>query len=68
MSNNITPIPERQLSVREQAELEVKKEQAEKAKGMMKALLRQRAAAEATLKGIDLQIADLEQQIADGTL
>lgn len=29
MSNNITPMPERQLSVREQAELEVKKEQAE---------------------------------------
>lgn len=66
--SNITQVTERQLSVREQAELEVKKEQAEKAKGMMKALLRQRAAAEATLKGIDLQIADLEQQIADGTL
>ncbi len=69
MSNKITPMPERQLSVREQAELEVKKEQAEKAKGMMKALLRERVRiVEAALNGVDLQIADLEQQIADGTL
>lgn len=66
--SNITQVTERQLSVREQAELEVKREQAEKAKGLMKNLLRQRAAAEAALKGIDLQIADLEQQINDGTL
>lgn len=68
MSNNVTPMPERQLSVREQAELEVKKEQADKAKGLMKDLLRRRSSTEAILKGIDLQIADLEQQIADGTL
>ena len=65
---NITQVPERQLSIREQAELEVRREQAEKAKTAMKNLVRQRAAAEAALKGIDLQIADLEQQIADGTL
>lgn len=66
--SNVTQVPERQLSIREQAEIEVNREQAEKAKHAMKNLLRQRASAEAALKGIDLQIADLEQQIADGTL
>jgi F0F1-type ATP synthase membrane subunit b/b' len=56
------------LSIREQAEQEVRKELAEKAKNKMKDLLRQRASAEAVVKGIDLQIADLEQQIVDGTI
>lgn len=63
---NVTEM--KQPSIREQAELEVRKEQAAKALEKMKAKLRERAAAEAVLKGIDLQIADLEQQIADGTL
>lgn len=65
---NVTNIPQRELSIREQAQAEVAKEQAEKAKGAMKTLLRQRAQAESVLKGIDLQIADLEAQINDGTL
>ena len=63
---NVTEM--KQLSVREQAELEVRKEQAAKALDKMKTKLRERAAAEAVLKGIDLQIADLEAQIADGTI
>lgn len=57
-----------QLSIREQAEVEVRKELAAKALERMKKILRDRAAAEAVLKGFDLQIADLERQIADGTL
>lgn len=60
--------PKRELTIREQAEAEVRREQAEKAKTKMKQLLRDRAAAEAVVKGIDLQLADLEQQIADGTV
>lgn len=59
---------ERELTVREQAEQEVRNERAVKAKEAMKKLLRDRANAEAVVKGIDLQIADLEQQIADGTI
>jgi ribosomal protein L31E len=55
------------LSVREQAEQEVRKEQAEKAKKAMVALLRRKAEAESVVKGIDAQINDLEQQIVDGT-
>jgi hypothetical protein len=66
--SNVTNIPAREPSILEQARAEVAKEQAEKAKGALKKLLRDRAAAEAVLKGIDLQIADVEQQIADGTL
>lgn len=67
MSSNVKTL-ESPLSIREQAEQEVKKEQAEKAKNKLKDLLRQRAAAESVVKGIDLQLADLEQQITDGTL
>lgn len=67
MSSNVKNL-EPLLSIREQAEQEVRKEQAEKAKNKLKDLLRQRAAAEAVVKGIDLQLADLEQQITDGTL
>lgn len=58
----------RELTVREQAEQEVRQERATKAKESMKKLLRDRANAEAVVKGIDLQIADLEQQIEDGTI
>ncbi|MBK1683466.1 hypothetical protein [Rhodoferax fermentans] len=55
-------------SVREQAEAEVRQEQAAKAKEKMKAKLRDLAAAQAVVKGIEIQIADLERQIEDGTL
>ena len=64
MNDNVKNMP---LTVRQQAELEVNEERAKKAKEKMKSLLRQRADAEAMLKGIDLQIQDLEQQIKDGT-
>lgn len=65
--NTVSKI-ERELTVREQAEQEVRQERATKAKESMKKLLRDRANAEAVVQGIDLQIADLEQQIADGTI
>ena len=55
------------LSIREQAEQAVKTELAAKALEKMKGILRQRAAAEAVLKGFDAQITDLERQIDDGT-
>lgn len=61
---NITPV----LSIREQAEAEVRKELADKALFQMKAKLRELASAQAVVKGIELQIADLEAQITDGTL
>lgn len=60
----ITPTP----SIREQAEAEVRKELAAKALEKMKAKLRDLAAAQAVVKGIELQIKDLEAQITDGTL
>jgi hypothetical protein len=63
---NVTKI-EKTLSIREQAEQEVLKEAGEKAKVAMKSLLKQRLAAVAVVNGIDQQLADLEQQIADGT-
>lgn len=56
-----------QLSIREQAEQEVRKELGAKALEKMKGILRDRAKAEAILKGFDAQIADLERQIEDGT-
>lgn len=56
-----------QLSIREQAEQEVRKELGAKALEKMKGILRDRAKAEAILKGFDVQIADLERQIDDGT-
>lgn len=68
MNDKVKTITAPALSIREQAEQEVRKELAEKAKNKMKDLLRQRASAEAVVKGIDLQIADLEQQIVDGTI
>ena len=56
-----------QLPIREQAEQEVRKELGAKALEKMKGILRDRAKAEAILKGFDVQIADLERQIDDGT-
>lgn len=63
---NTTAIP-RKLTVREQAEQEVREERANACKGKMKQLLRQRADAQQVLNGIELQIADFEKQIEDGT-
>lgn len=64
--SNVTTIA-KTPSVLEQAREEVAKEQAEKAKAALKNLLRQRAQAESVLRGIDVQIRDVETQIADGT-
>lgn len=64
MSDNVKNIT---LTVRQQAEQEVREERAKKAKEEMKKLLRQRADAEQVLAGIDIQIKDLEQRIEDGT-
>jgi hypothetical protein len=64
--NAPTKLPTK-LSIREQAQLEVAKETDQKNLYKMKGLLRDRVAAEQVLRGIDMQIADLEQQIADGT-
>lgn len=55
------------LSLREQAEAEVALELMSKNKEAMKKLLRERAAAEQVLRGVEMQIADLEQRIKDGT-
>ena len=55
-------------SVRAIAEAEVKKELAAKAIEKMKQKLRELASAQAVVKGIELQIKDLETQIEDGTL
>ncbi len=64
MNDNVKNIT---LTVRQQAEQEVREERAKKAKEEMKKLLRQRADAETVLAGIDIQIKDLEQRIEDGT-
>lgn len=64
MNDNVKNLP---LTVRQQAEQEVREERAKKAKEKMKNLLRQRADAEQVLNAIDLQIKDFEQQIEDGT-
>lgn len=63
---NVKPI-NGQLSVREQAELEVRTERAHAALSKMKRLLKDKIAAQQVLAGIDVQIADLERQIEDGT-
>lgn len=57
-----------ELTIRQQAALAVNKELAEVALGKMKRLLKDKAAAESVVKGIELQIIDLERQIEDGTL
>jgi hypothetical protein len=66
--SNVTTLPAPEPTIREIAQREVEKELAAKALTKMKNLLRDRAAAEAVLKGIDLQIADYERQINDGTV
>jgi hypothetical protein len=56
------------LSIRQQAEEEVRKEQGARALSLMKSKLRDLASAQTIVKSIELQIVDLERQIADGTL
>jgi hypothetical protein len=55
------------MTIRQIAEAEVRKEAADAAKLKMKGLLRERASAVAILAGIDIRIADYEQQIESGT-
>ena len=64
--SNITTLATK--SIRQQAQEEVQKERAERALLHMKSKLRELAAAQAVVKAIELQINDLEAQIADGTL
>lgn len=65
--SNTTSITPKKLSIREEAEQEVRTERAQACKTKMKQLLRQRADAQQVLNGIELQIADFEKQIEDGT-
>ena len=64
--SNITQLTTK--SIRQQAEEEVSKENAAKALVLMKRKLQELAGAVAVVKGIEIQIADLERQITDGTL
>lgn len=57
-----------ELSIKQQAELAIRKENAEAALVKMKKLVKDRIAAESVVKAIVLQIEDLEQQIEDGTV
>lgn len=63
----LNEVPQRELTIREQAALEVRKEQGARALKEMKKMLTDLAAAEAVVKGFEMKIADLERQIADGT-
>lgn len=63
---SVTPI-KGNLSVREQAELEVRTELAQAAVLKMKRLLKDKIAAQQVLAGIEVQITDLERQIEDGS-
>jgi hypothetical protein len=63
----VPTIASTKLSIREQAEAEVAKETNAANLRKMTTLIRQRVAAEQALAGINLQIADQEQRIADGT-
>ena len=63
----LNEVPQRELTIREQAALEVRKEQAARALNEMKKMLTHLAAAEAVVKGFEMKIADMERQIADGT-
>jgi flagellar biosynthesis chaperone FliJ len=65
--NNVTKL-EAPLTPLEAAKAELAKEQGEKAKTALKAVLRDIAAAETVLRSLKLKLADLQQQIADGTL
>lgn len=64
---NVTTL-EKKLTVLEQAKAEVAKEQTEKAKKLMVSKLREIAAAEAVLKGLNMQLEDLQAQVDAGTL
>lgn len=55
------------LSIREQAEAEIRDELNKKNLAKMKDLVRQRETTKQVLAGIEAQIADLEQQIGEGT-
>lgn len=66
MTDKVTTIKPA-LSIREQAEAKVRAEQLEKHTAEMVKLLREKAAAEQVLRGIELKITDLEQRIQDGT-
>jgi hypothetical protein len=56
------------LTILEQAQAEVRKELAAVALTKMKGLLKEKAAAEAVVNGIDQRIADFQQAIDDGTV
>lgn len=66
--SNVTNIPNGEKSVRQLAEEAIRKEMSDKALSQMKAVLRERYLAQQVLVSIDIKIADLERQIADGTL
>jgi len=65
---SVKDIGERQLSVREQAQRELDRENAAKALGGMKALLQRRKTAQTVLDNIDREIADYEAAIEQGNL
>lgn len=64
--SNVTPIST--PSVREQAEAELRAENAKQALAGMKQLLKRRQAAAVVLANIDREIADYEEAIAQGNL
>jgi hypothetical protein len=65
--NNVTDLQEKGLSIREQAEQEVKLEAAKKGKEALKVKLRALAAAEGVVANLKREIDDLEASIADGS-
>ena len=65
--NNVTKL-DAPLSPLEAAKAELAKEQGEKAKNALKSVLRDIAAAETVVRGLKLKLADLQQQVVDGTL
>jgi len=67
--SNVTEIQgdKRELTIREQAELEVRQENAKKGKEALKIKLRALAAAQAVVANLTREIDDLEASIADGS-
>jgi hypothetical protein len=63
---NVTKI-EKTPSILEQARAEVAKDKADRAKREMVKVLRDIDAAQAVVTGLKLKLADLEQQVNDGT-
>lgn len=59
---------DRPLTPLQQAEKELKDENDRTAVGALKKKLRERQAAQLVLKNIDKEIADLQEQLADGDL